>query len=152
MSVDGGAKPFCQGLTAAAASVRRFSCNRRLVLAAALIFPIASAAAEPPAPSGLINGRMCVRPLDPQRGAGDCGPVDILLLGARHAHVGFSDIVYRLELDAGRIDVILMHGPMQIDGFTTRYGWHGTRLDFSDPEKGVRYQIHFDAAASDLPR
>jgi hypothetical protein len=87
-----------------------------------------------------------------QRGAGDCGPVDILLLDSRHANVRISDIVYRLELDRGQIDVILMHGTMQIDGFTARYAWQGKTLNFSDPEKGLQYQIHFDASKAHRPR
>ena len=36
---------------------------------------------------------------------------------------------------------------MQIDGFSADFDWQDKTLLFSDPEKGVRYEIDFDPKA-----
>ena len=92
-------------------------------------------------------GQMCVRPLQAAATAADCGAVEIVRQGGNRLSVRISDIVYRLQLHANQLDVVLMHGTMQIDGFSTAYDWQGRTLLFDDPEKGLGYEIHFDEAA-----
>lgn len=96
---------------------------------------------------GLFEGRMCVRPMAGDAKAGDCGPVEIAMLSGNRAVVRISDIVYRLQLHANEVEIVLMQGTVQIDGFSATYDWQGKMLLFSDPEKGVRYEIDFDPKA-----
>ena len=96
----------------------------------------------------LVEGLMCVRPIADGDRAGDCGPVQIAMLSGNRAVVRISDIVYRLQLHANQVDIVLMHGSMQIDGFTAPYDWQGKTLNFKDTEKGLRYKIDFDPKAA----
>lgn len=102
--------------------------------------------------SDLVEGLMCVRPIADGDRAGDCGPVQIAVLSGNRAVVRISDIVYRLQLHASQVDIVLMHGSMQIDGFTAPYDWQGQTLHFEDPEKGLRYEIDFDPKAARVKR
>lgn len=123
----------------------------------------ATSATARPGP-GAYAGRLCVQPLTaaadaaapplgsasgtatpPADAAGHCGPVELTLQAGNRASVRFSDIVYRLQLHSSQVDVVLMHGAMQIDGFTTDYDWQGSTLRFSDRDKGLSYRVHFDA-------
>ena len=61
--------------------------------------------------------------------------------GAGQALVRVSDIAYRLQVHADQLGVTLFHGTMQIDGFFAPYQWSGNNLQFSDPEKGTRYEL-----------
>ena len=38
-----------------------------------------------------------------------------------------------------------MHGAVQIDEFSVPYEWVGRALRFNDPDRGVRYEVDFDA-------
>ncbi|MEO8278086.1 MAG: hypothetical protein ABI564_00265 [Ideonella sp.] len=93
---------------------------------------------------GLFEGRMCVRAMAVDAKAGDCGPVEIAMLSGNRAVVRISDIVYRLQLQTNEVEIVLMQGTVQIDGFSATYEWQGKTLLFSDPEKGVRYEIDFE--------
>ena len=102
----------------------------------------ASSTASPPAP-GRYSARLCVQPLAGPAAESNCGPADALVQRGNKAVLRISDIVYRLELHSSQVDVVLMHGTMQIDGFTTVYDWQGDILQFDDREKGMRYAVHF---------
>jgi hypothetical protein len=110
----------------------------RPVLAAALAIGLVSLAAAAPPASGRYDGRLCVATgtADPE-----CGPAAITVRGRRELQVQIADIVYRLRLHSSQLDLVLMHGTMQIDGFTANYEWEGRTLLFSDPDKPVRYRV-----------
>jgi hypothetical protein len=55
--------------------------------------------------------------------------------------VRIADIVYHLQLHSSQLDVVLMHGAMQIDGFVAPYEWAGQALQFDDLEKRTRYEL-----------
>lgn len=111
-------------------------------LLASLLFGVAVAGTSSPPVPGRYAGRMCVQPLsDPQKPA-DCGPAEVWVQRGNKAQVRISDIVYRLDLSSSQVDVVLMHGRMQIDGFTAVYEWQGATLQFSDRERGMRYEVH----------
>lgn len=112
-------------------------------LAAASWAALAATSPAGPPPPGRYDGRLCVSPL--QGEAANCGPAELLVQSGNRAAVRISDIVYRLRLHSSQVDVVLMHGMMQIDGFTTFYDWAGSTLQFSDREKGLRYEVHFGA-------
>ena len=108
--------------------------TRALVLAGLL-----AAAAVPAAPAaGRYEGRFCVAI---RSGPPDCGPVQVDLRRADQALVRVSDLLYSLTLRSGKVDVVLKHGAMQIDGFTAPYEWQGNALRFVDADKGVRYEV-----------
>ncbi len=156
MSIVGGAlTDFQTELSATTADAD--GCQRRAGFSLGLISSVlallcgAAPAFAADSGNGLVDGRMCVRPVesDDKVGdqAGDCGPVEIALQSGSRAVVRISDVVYRLQLHANQVDIVLMHGAMQVDGFSASYEWQGKTLHFSDPEKGVRYEIAFDPAA-----
>jgi hypothetical protein len=105
---------------------------------AALAIGVVSIAAAAPLASGRYDGRFCVA-----TGAAepDCGPADVTVRGKGQMQVRIADIVYRLQLHSSQLDLVLMHGTMQIDGFTANYEWQGRTLSFSDPAKPVRYRV-----------
>ncbi len=113
---------------------------RTLLLAALL--PIAAAAQTAPAP-GHYAAELCVATGD---AAPDCGAAEVMLRPRGRVSVRVSDIVYQLQLHSSQLDVVLMHGAMQIDGFTAFYEWQGHTLAFSDPDKPVHYRVRLDAA------
>lgn len=106
-----------------------------LLLSLALVASAASAEAPP---AGRYEGRWCV-------GVGeatpDCGPAQVDVLRARRLNVRISDIVYQLTLNSSQVDVVLMHGTMQIDGFFAPYEWAGGALQFVDLDKRTRYEL-----------
>jgi hypothetical protein len=61
--------------------------------------------------------------------------------------VRIADIVYRLQLHSSQVDVVLMHGTMQIDGFFAHYEWAGDALRFLDLEKRTRYELRLSPHA-----
>jgi hypothetical protein len=91
-----------------------------------------------PPPPGNYDAVMCVTV---GAGAASCGPVTADIGSAGQALVRISDIAYRLEVYADQLGVTLFHGTMQIDGFFAPYQWRGNNLQFSDPEKGTRYEV-----------
>jgi hypothetical protein len=108
----------------------------RAACAALAIGFVSIAAAAPPA-SGRYDGRFCVA-----TGAAepDCGPADVTVR-RQQLQIRIADIVYRIQLHSSQLDLVLMHGTMQIDGFTANYEWQGRTLSFSDPDKPVRYRV-----------
>lgn len=105
--------------------------------AAALLALAAAGAAAQPAP-GRYVGELCVAT---GAAAPNCGPVLVELQRRGMLQVRIADIVYQLQAEGPRLDVILMHGAMQIDGFSTGYAWAGDALRFADPDKPVAYVL-----------
>ena len=101
-------------------------------------------ASAPPKP-GRYAARLCVQTLGDTARPADCGPAELTVHRGNKARLRISDIVYRFELHSSQVDVVLMHGTMQIDGFTAAYDWQGDTLLFSDREKGLRYQVQVGA-------
>ena len=111
-----------------------------VVLAASLL---AVAAAAQPAAPGRYDGQLCVATrVDAEL---ICGAAEVDVPSARRLSVRVSDIVYRLELRTGQLDVTTMHGNMQIDEFSAAYLWSGDTLLFGDPAKDSRYEVRVGA-------
>lgn len=110
-------------------------------LATTLVLPwaLGPAAAQPA--SGRYDGRLCVAT---GAAAADCGPASVTVRGTKDVRVQVADIVYRLELHSSQLDLVLMHGTVQIDAFTANYAWEGRTLVFNDPDKAVRYRVELD--------
>jgi len=70
-----------------------------------------------------------------------CGPIEFDMTSASTARLRVADIVYQLALHTNKLDVVTMHGAMQIDEFTAPYAWQGEELAFIDADKGVRYTV-----------
>jgi len=98
--------------------------------------PAGAAAADPAL--GRYDGQWCV---SVGEAAADCGPAQVYVLRQRRLNVRIADIVYRLQLNSSQVDVVLMHGTMQIDGFFAPYEWVGQSLQFLDLEKRTRYEL-----------
>ena len=98
-----------------------------------------------PAP-GPHQARMCVQVLE-LPGQANGGPAQAWVGRGQRLQLRISDIVDRLELHSSQVDVVLMHGSMQIDGFTAVYEWQGSTLQFLDLEKRTRYEVQFEAPA-----
>jgi hypothetical protein len=113
--------------------------NGHRAAALALLLALGSAAAQPA--SGRYEGRLCVATGDDPA---SCGPAAVLVRGTKEVRVQIADIVYRLALHSSQLDVVLMHGAMQIDGFTANYEWEGRALVFTDPDKPVRYRLEIE--------
>ena len=71
-----------------------------------------------------------------------CGPAQADLRGDGSLRLRIDDIEYRLQLHSSQVDVVLMHGAVQIDEFTVPYEWVGSALQFND-ERSARYEIRF---------
>ena len=92
-------------------------------------------------PDGRYEGELCVASAAKPP---DCGAVEAWLFnGSGNAQVLVSDIVYRLSLKDGWLDLMLVHGQMPIDRFSTSYRWSGDVLRFTDAERSVHYSIRF---------
>ena len=103
-----------------------------------LLLAASAAGANTPAP-GRYDGQFCVTVASDS--AAHCGPAEVDVLRDRRLRVRISDIVYRLRLHSSQVEVVLMHGTMQIDGFVAAYEWAGTALQFDDLEKRTRYEL-----------
>jgi len=104
-----------------------------------LLLALAASAAQADTPAlGRYDGRFCVAV---GTAAPDCGPAVVDVLRQRQLRVRIADIVYRLKLNSSQVEVVLMHGTMQIDGFVAAYEWAGTALQFDDLEKRTRYEL-----------
>jgi len=106
-------------------------------LLACATLALAGAALAAPGP-GRYDGRFCVSVAE---AAPDCGPVQVDVLRERRLRVRIADIVYHLELRSSQLEVVLMHGTMQIDEFVAPYEWAGEALQFDDLEKRTRYEL-----------
>lgn len=116
-------------------------------LAGLLLIGAAGPAAAQPAEPGRYAARMCVASLTDEARAPDCGAVELWWQRGRRAQLRVSDISYRLQLHSSQVDVVLMHGAMQIDEFTGIYEWAGSTLRFIDRDKNLRYDLEVGAAA-----
>ena len=92
-------------------------------------------------PDGRYDGELCVATsVQPP----NCGAVEAWLFNAGgNAQVMVSDIVYRLSLKDGALDLMLVHGQMPIDRFGAAYRWSGDVLRFTDTDRSVHYSIRF---------
>jgi len=91
-----------------------------------------------PAP-GRYGGELCVT--TPASAAPGCGPAEVELQAGGGARVRISDISYRLLIKSSQVEVVLMHGGMQIDEFVSMYEWVGLTLQFADTDKRARYAL-----------
>ena len=97
-----------------------------------------TAAAAGPAP-GRYKATLCVSPA--ASAPASCGPADLEVRSASRADVRVADIVYRLHLRPEQVDVVTMHGRMQIDEFSAEYEWRDGVLSFLDADKQARYEV-----------
>jgi len=110
---------------------------RRALLLLAWATAAPAWAAPGPGP-GRYDGRFCV---SVAQAAPACGPVQVEVLREQRLRVRIADIVYLLALRSSQLDVVLMHGTMQIDEFAGPYEWAGEALQFDDLQKRTRYQL-----------
>jgi hypothetical protein len=106
-----------------------------MLAAAACALPAFGTSAPP---AGHYDGQLCVAtsPTGPS-----CGPAEVELRANGEARVRIADIVYRLQLNSSQVEVVLMHGTMQLDEFVASYEWIGRSLQFDDKEKNARYEV-----------
>lgn len=111
-------------------------------LAATILFAAAVSALAAPRP-GRYAAQLCVTlpAAEPS-----CGAAELEWRRAGRARVRISDIVYSLELKTSQVEVVLLHGAMQIDSFTAIYEWDGDALRFVDADKNVLYEVRPGAA------
>lgn len=109
----------------------------------ALALAASTASADTP-PMGRYDGRLCVSVAE---ATAECGPVQVDVLRNRRLNVRISDIVYQLTLNTSQVDVVLMHGTMQIDGFFASYEWADSALQFVDLDKRTRYELRLQQRA-----
>lgn len=72
-----------------------------------------------------------------------CGPAQVDLRRDGSVRIRIDDIVYRMQLRGSQIDVVLMHGAVQVDEFSVAYEWVGNSLKFNDDDRRVRYEVRF---------
>jgi hypothetical protein len=89
---------------------------------------------------GRHAGELCVANASTEP---SCGPALVELRRDGSARVRINDLVYRLQLHSSQVEVVLMHGAVQIDEFTVPYAWVGRSLQFTDDERNVRYEVRF---------
>ena len=112
----------------------------RLIGAAALAALVLTgpALAGPPA-AGRYDAQLCVKLGEAEP---SCGAVDAQVLRGNRVLVRASDIVWRLKLNSSQLEVVMMHGAMQIDEFVANYEWAaGPALEFVDADKRTRYEL-----------
>ena len=113
-------------------------CLAGLLLALAALGVSTAPAARPEA--GRHAAVLCVATAG---GPPSCGPAQADLGRDGALRLRIDDVVYHLQLHSSQVEVVLMHGAMQIDEFTVPYEWVGSALQFSDDERSARYQIRF---------
>ena len=103
---------------------------------------LAATALAAPSSPGRYDAELCVatRPGT----APTCGAADVEVRTGL-VSVRVSDIVYNLALRHDQLDVVTMHGKMQIDEFSAAYEWDGAILRFNDAAKDVRYEVRIGA-------
>jgi hypothetical protein len=122
---------------------------RRAVLVAAVAAVTWTAAAAQPAQGGRYDAQLCVATRADQ--APTCGAAEVEVAGQRLS-VRVADIVYRLALRNGELDVATSQGRMEIDEFSAAYQWVGDTLRFSDAAKNVRYEVRLGARRTSAKR
>ena len=119
------------------------------IVCAALAAGSASAAVSEGRPVvGRHAGELCVATAS---AAPSCGPAQVDLRRDGSARVRIDDLVYRLQLHSSQVEVVLMHGAMQVDEFTVPYEWVGGALQFNDDERKVRYEVRFTKRGANEP-
>jgi len=108
-------------------------------LLALLMSGTARAHATGPGP-GRGQATLCVAT---SAGPANCGPAQADVGRDGSIRLQVDDIVYQLRLHSTQVDIVLMHGAMQIDEFTVPFEWSGRTLRFSDGERDARYEIRF---------
>ena len=124
---------------------RRAPAVAACALLAALACPVAAQDAPPP---GRYDGELCVAAGE---APASCGPAQVVVYRPGRGQqmlVTVADIVYRLALEGSRLELVLMHGAMQVDGFSAPYAWQAGTLAFSDPDKPVRYRVRLFRAGA----
>lgn len=117
--------------------------SRRHVVAAALLALAAGASRADPPAAGRYAAELCVTL---GGAAPNCGPADAQVLRGNRVLVRVADIVWQLTLHSSQLDVVMMHGAMQIDGFVANYAWlAGPELEFVDADKRTRYALRLAA-------
>ena len=115
-----------------------------LLLALAALPPWAAPAPAAPTAARPVPGRyaaqLCVTTIP---APSNCGPAQVELRRGGAVHVRVDDLVYHLKLHRGRIDLMLMHGAVEIDDFVAPYQWSGPLLQFIDADRGVLYEVRF---------
>ena len=98
----------------------------------------AVAAARPAA--GRYAAELCVTtiPAPP-----NCGLAQVDLRRGGAVRVRVDDLVYHLKLHRSRIELMLMHGAVEVDDFIAPYQWAGRLLQFIDTDRGVLYEVRF---------
>ena len=116
----------------------------RRVGAACCMAMLACALPARAAPSaGRYEALLCVATLPGAEPT--CGPAEAEVRSESRLDVRISDVSYRLALRSSQLDVITLHGSVQIDEFSSPYEWAGNTLRFGDEAKAVRYEIRLGA-------
>ena len=110
-----------------------------LSLAALPLWAVPSATdARPPAGRHAVELCVATLPAPP-----NCGPAQAELRSDGSVRMRIDDVVYRMQLHSSQVEIVLMHGAVQIDEFTAPYEWRGSALKFNDSERDARYEIRF---------
>ncbi len=116
-----------------------------LCLSTALLASVAPATVAAPRsapPPWHARAELCVAtPVDSPR----CGPAQADRLADGTIRLRIDDVAYQLQLRSHQVDVVLMHGAMQVDDFSAPFEWIGEALRFVDATRGLRYEIRFPA-------
>jgi len=116
----------------------------RRVRAACCLVVLAGALPALAAPSpGRYDAQLCVatRPdAEPT-----CGQAEAEVRGEARLDFRVSDVRYKLALRNSQLDVITLHGAMQVDEFSSPYEWAGSTLRFGDEARAVRYELRLGA-------
>ena len=108
----------------------------RHIALAVLTAMLSSAWAAPAA--GRYHAELCVAT---SAAPPSCGPAETELQADGRMRVRLSDFEYRLQLNSSQVDVVLMHGTMQVDEFFGVWEWVGNSLKFADRDKNTRYEL-----------
>ena len=112
-----------------------------LSLAALPLWAVPSATdARPPAGRHAVELCVATLPAPP-----NCGPAQAELRSDGSVRMRIDDVVYRMQLHSSQVEIVLMHGAVQIDEFTAPYAWVGKTLQFVDGAKNARYEVRFPA-------
>ena len=115
-----------------------------------MLVPVLTSAWAAPA-AGRYDAELCV---STSAAPPSCGSAQIELHADGRMRVRLSDFEYRLQINSSQVDVVLMHGTMQVDEFFAAGEWAGTSLQFVDRHRNVRYEVRLGRrqAATRLPQ
>lgn len=105
--------------------------------AAAVLACLLTPAGAAPA-AGRYDAELCVTTSTARP---SCGPARVDLQAHGKMQLRISDFEYRLQLHSSQVDVVLMHGTMQVDEFFAAWEWVGNSLQFVDRNKDTRYEL-----------